>query len=429
MIKKYLILLIIITGTNLFADAPDTLWTRTFGGTGMDYGISVEQTKDGGFIATGVTWSFGIGGDVYLVKTNSFGDTLWTRTYGGTGKDDAYSVQQTSDSGFIIAGRTYSFGVTLYDVYLIRTNSSGDTLWTRTFGGIGHDYGWSARQTSDGGFIVTGFTNSFGAGNWDVYLIKTDSLGNTMWARTYGGTDNDAGKSVQETQDGGFIVAGQTWSFGAGNSDFYLIRTNSSGDTIWTRTYGGTYYEEGVSVQQTSDSGFVITGYTTSFGAGADDIYLVRTNSSGDTMWTKTFGGTSSDYGNSVRQTEDGGFIVIGLTFSFGAGPANFSDVYLIRLAKEGAGVEEEQQQQQQSSVVGGQLSVIKDKIYLSVPNRIEANIKIYDLCGRLKSTVYQGILNKGNYTFAPNIRNNGIYFATLSTDVYKETKKLILIK
>ena len=154
------------------------------------------------------------------------GDTLWTRTYGGSREDRGYSVQQTSDGGYIIAGGTESFGAGERDVYLVKTDSSGDTLWTRTYGGSYQDQGFSLQQTSDGGYIIAGVTRSFGAGGYDVYFVKTDSSADTLWTRTYGGSDDDRGRSVQQTSDGGYVIAGYTGSFGAGYSDVYLVKVS-----------------------------------------------------------------------------------------------------------------------------------------------------------------------------------------------------------
>ena len=242
----------------------------------------------------------------------------------GAFQSEGFSVQQTSDGGYIVAGYNApaQSSITRNDIYVIKTNSSGDTIWSKTYGGTDNDEGNSVRQTTDGGYIIAGYTRSFGAGSYDVYVIKTNASGDTLWTRTYGGTGDDYGYSVQQTSDGGYIVAGQTSSFGAGGYDVWVIKTNASGDTLWTRTYGGTGDDYGHSVQQTSDGGYIIGGYTTSFGAGSADVYLIKTDASGDTLWTRTCGGTWDDFGYSVRQTSDKGYIVAG---------ASNQDVYLIR--------------------------------------------------------------------------------------------------
>ena len=309
--------------------AGDTLWTSTFGGLGAQDGNSVIQTNDGGYLVVGFT---GVS-NVYLIKTDAAGDTLWTRSYGGTEIDGGISVVQASDGGYVIAGHTESFGSGEADVYLIKTDAAGDTLWTRTFGGPGQDRGTSVIQTDDGGYVVAGLTWSFGAGGSDVYLIKTDATGDILWSRTYGGAASDYGYSVVQTDDGGYVVAGFTSSYGAGSVDVYLIKTDASGDTLWTRTFGGTGWDYGYSVVQTNDGGYVVAGETTSFGAGGADVYLVKTDASGGTLWTRTFGGTGWDRGTSVAQTNDGGYVVTGYIASPVAGDP---DVCLIKLDADG---------------------------------------------------------------------------------------------
>jgi hypothetical protein len=201
--------------------------------------------------------------DIYLIKTDTLGDTIWTKTYGDTLYDSGECVQQTQDGGYIITGSFYSFVKGSAEVALIKTNSIGDTVWTKTYGGNFIDMGYSVSQTLDSGYIITGFILN---GLPDLYLVKTDSLGDTLWTRTFGGVFNDEGFSVQQTSDGGY----------------YLIKTNSFGDTIWTRIYGDTFWgDAGYSVQQTSDGGYIITGVTWSFGAVNGDIYLIKTDGNG----------------------------------------------------------------------------------------------------------------------------------------------------
>ena len=322
--------IMILTSISSARIEPDVQWTKIFGGGNYDFGRCVQQTTDGGYIVVGDTQSFGAGNfDVWLIKTDNMGDTLWTKTFGGTGEDRGFSVDQTTDGGYIIAGYTSSYGAGGLDIWLIRTDSAGDTLWTKTFGGSFWDWATSVQQTTDGGYILTGMMQPSFGGGWNVWLIKTDSSGDSEWAKTFGTTDNcDNGMSVQQTADGGYVVIADTYSYGAGSSDFWLIKTNNVGDTLWTNTFGGAGTERSHSVQQTADGGYILAGDTRSYGSGDYDIWLVKTDSDGGSIWARTFGGAEEDCGCSVRQTGDGGYIVAGYTESIGAG--NF-DVWLVR--------------------------------------------------------------------------------------------------
>ena len=278
-----------------------SFFLKTFGGIESDYGNSVQQTTDGGFIIAGATTSYGAGeSDVWLIKTDVSGNKVWDKTFGGSDYDAGSSVQQTTDGGFIVTGTTKSFGAGSGDVWLIKTDASGNKVWDQTFGGSDYDAGSSVQQTTDGGYIIAGSS-----------LIKTDSMGNVMWSRSLGGS------SVRQTADGGFIIAGG-----------WLIKTDASGNKVWDQTFGGSGNDYGSSVQQMTDGGFIIAGATTSYGAGYYDVWLIKTDASGNKVWDKTFGGSDYDAGSSVQQTTDGGFIVTGTTESFGAGSG---DVWLIR--------------------------------------------------------------------------------------------------
>jgi hypothetical protein len=306
-----------------------TSWWRTFGGTDREEGNSVHQTADGGYIVAGWTESFGVGyQSVYLIKTSAHGDTVWTRMYGGTDFRRGLSGQGTTDGGCVIAGYVARQGKQY--VFLLKIDASGDTLWTRTYELIGYECGESVRRTDDGGYVIAGYTAQ---DNDDVHVVKTNPQGDLLWDRTYGGSDSEGGASVQQTTDGGYIIAGDTKSFGAGNHDVYLVKTNASGDTLWTRTYGGPASDGGASVQQTSDGGYIIAGSTGSFGAGGGDAYVIKTTASGDTIWTRTYGGTANDGAGAVQQTTDGGYIIVGTVNSFGVGKA---DVYLIKTDAQG---------------------------------------------------------------------------------------------
>jgi len=267
------------------------LWTNTFEGSSDD--MFVQQTTDGGYILTGskdTLHSFGLDDQVLLIKTNSLGHLQWSKTYGGVNNEYGRHVQQTIDGGYVICGSKYSNGPLVdQDVYLIKTNTQGDTTWTKTFGGPERDKGYSVQQTSDSGYIICGYTESFGNGSnglSDVYLIKTDSLGDSIWTKTFGGIDDDKGHSVQQTNDGGYIITGSTTSPGNGDENVYLIKTNTQGDTTWTKTFGGTDEDEGRSIQQTYDGGYIICGRTES-GSTYSGVYLIKTDSQGNV--TSTF--------------------------------------------------------------------------------------------------------------------------------------------
>ena len=330
-IKLHTLFILIFLALPLTAQSPDTLWSRTLGGTIIDVGHSIQQTQDGGYIVAGYTRSYGTmsGRNALLIKTDSLGNEEWHSALGGNADEEAYGVMQMADGGYVFSGYTKSFGLGLNDVLLIKTDSIGNSQWIRTFGGAQDDEGYSLQQTIDGGFIIAGVTSSFGTGSRDMWLIKTDSTGNEEWNRTFGGFSSDGAWSVQQTLDGGYILTGWTFSNGPGYlGNAWLVKTDTAGIMEWNRYFGGSDADRGCSVQQTTDGGYILTGYTGSSGAGLYDMLLIKTDSSGHEQWNRTFGGSGRDYGNSVRQTEDGGFIVTGYTLSFGAGG---DDLWLVK--------------------------------------------------------------------------------------------------
>ena len=348
---------------NLLSTAPaavGTTWAKTYGGTSWEEAYSIQQTLDGGYIVTGYTNSFGAGNaDFLVIKLDSSGGVEWAKTYGGTGYEEAYSIQQTADGGYIVAGWTGSFGAGNSDCLIIKLGSVGTVTWAKTYGGSSWDRAYSIQETSDEGYIVAGYTDSFGGvpadspnvgqiasfsttsinfstyyvASSDFLVIKLDSLGNVSWAKTYGGSNSDEASSIQQTLGGGYIVAGFTDSFGAGESDCLVIKLTANGNVSWAKTYGGSNSDEASSIQQTTDGGYIVAGSTGSFGAGNYNCLVIKFNSTGVVEWAKTYAGSSDDEANSIQQTTDGGYIVAGWTNSFSEGD---NDCLIIKLTANG---------------------------------------------------------------------------------------------
>lgn len=444
------ILLSILFVLFIFKINAQITFERTYGEVMDDDGRSIQQTSNGGFVIVGNTNNL-----VYLIQTNINGDTIWTKTFGGSNSNTGHSVRQTIDDGFIIAGETNSFNSGNFDVYLIRTDINGDTIWTRTYGGASDDYGYSVCQTFDSGFVVAGYTRSFGAGYDDFYVLRIDANGDTLWTKTYGGADWDDAYSIQQTNDYGFIIVGWTKSYGAGDADVYLIRTDGNGDTLWTKTFGGIDWDGASCVQltddggylivgsgliktnsngdtlwtrklsggfglQTNDGGYIITGSKVS-GTGLQyyDAYLIRTDSNGDTLWTKKYGGTNYDIGNSVQQINDGGFIIVGTTLSFGAGGA---DIYLIKTDSNGnvlTGINEPTFNNQ--PLVKISPNPFSTTATLQIYNLQSAisnlQFRMYDVLGR---EVFQSAISNSQFTISRQGLPSGIYFYKIAARGYE---------
>ncbi len=267
---------------------------------------SIQETSDGGFTVAGSTRSFGAGGsDVWVLRLDQDGNVVWENAYGGTGDDFAYSVQQVSDGGFIVAGGTRSFGAGNFDDWVLRLDNDGSVVWENAYGGAGDDWANSVQQTfdSDGnpsGFIVAGSTFSFGAGGRDAWVLRLDDDGNVIWENSYGGSRDDTAHQIQQTSDGGFIVAGETSSFGPLSA--WVFKLDGDGGVVWDHVYGGA--DSGSSVQQTSDGGFVVSG------SAGGSAWVGRLDAEGNPVWQDTFGATRRAF--SVQQTFDGGFVVGG---------------------------------------------------------------------------------------------------------------------
>jgi len=293
----------------------DIQWQRSYGQGRAVTAYSIQQTSDEGYIVAGDILSLvGTSDDCWIVKLDSDGDIEWQRIYGGNGIDTAYAVQQTSDGGYIVAGETWSLGANPYDFWILKLELDGDIEWQRTYGqsGSGIDRAYSIQQTSDGGYIVTGEASS------DIGVLKLDSNGDIEWQKTYGGDGWEEAYSIQQTSDGGYIVAGETSSFSAGDEDFLVLKLDSNGDIEWQRMFGGSESDSCHSIQQTSDGGYIAAGETESFGAGLTDFWVLKLDPNGNIEWQRTYGGSDYDEAYSVQEVSDEVYLVAGEADSFG---------------------------------------------------------------------------------------------------------------
>jgi hypothetical protein len=284
---------------------------------------------------------------MWILKLDSHGNVQWQKTYGGWGvgidglnSEYVHDLLQTSDGGYIVVGGTTSYGAGDRDIWVLKLDSQGNVQWQRTFGSSLFDWGHHVVQTSDGGYIVVGAT-SFGlgflGGGWayDSWVLKLDSQGNIQWQKTYGGWSYDDAGRVQQTSDGGYILGGFTQSFGFGPQDMLIIKLDSQGNIQWAKTYGGMGYELGGYIRQTQDGGYIVSGSTSSFGAGGWDLLALKLDPNGNIQWAKTYGGAGHEYpwGAVIDQLPDGGYLLAGSTSSFGAGGY---DIWVLKLDSNG---------------------------------------------------------------------------------------------
>ncbi|MEO8085629.1 MAG: T9SS type A sorting domain-containing protein [Bacteroidota bacterium] len=378
--NKYLALLLVF----FFLETEGQItFQKTYGDSYYDYGRSISQTFDGGYIIVGLLSNPASGDpDLFILKTDANGDTVWTKIIGNASDDFANCVEQTTDSGFIILGAIGLGGAGIYeDATLIKMNSNGDTLWTKTFN-TGLDATMhSVHQTGDGGYILAGgFSGWFGSE--DIYFIKTDSNSNVLWTKIigsggieyatsvletftggiviagsypgsgmghniflqnvvngsfshFGGSDDDFGNCCKQTADSGFIIVGSTRSFGTTPQNIYLVKANSNMQFQWAKVFSnadGLTPSSGIYCEQTLDGGYIILAEVNS-AIGNRDLALIKTNAVGDTMWIRTYGGSNDEYGYCVKQTTDSGFAILGVTESFGSG---FTDIYFVKTDSNG---------------------------------------------------------------------------------------------
>lgn len=312
-------------------------WMQTYGGSDIDFGQSIDKTPDGGYIICGFTASFGAGGyDIYLVKTDSAGNQQWQKTFGGTGTEYGYCVKTLPDSGFILCGSTTSFGAGGTDAMLIKTDASGNAVWTKYFGATGNDGVYSLARTSDHGFVLAGYTFNFGAVSDNAWIIKTDSAGNQQWAEHFGGNGSERAMSIVQDVNHDFVFSGYSNSYGGGSQDFYLVRLDSAGTLLQDTVLGGMSDDKSFGIAACADQGFILTGQTASYGNGGLDLFVIKTDSVFNQDWSSNFGGFDNDQGFNILPTNNGGYITIGNTWSYATFGFPYSDIFVVKLDSTG---------------------------------------------------------------------------------------------
>ncbi|WP_062697874.1 T9SS type A sorting domain-containing protein [Chryseobacterium indologenes] len=340
-------------------------WQKSLGGNLSEVANAIQQTSDGGYILAGysgsndgdVTGNHGAD-DYWIVKLDSSGNIQWQKSLGGSGMDQAYDVQQTSDGGYVVAGISGSVNGDVtenhgnYDYWIVKLDSSGNIQWQKSLGGTNSDFANAIRQTSDNGYIVAGYTLSnngdvtINYGFRDYWIVKLDSSGNMQWQKSLGGSGVDQAHDVQQTQDGGYIVAGNVLSSDGdvtgfqGSRDYWIVKLDPSGNLQWQKTLGGTNVDEAYSISQTSDGGYIVGGQSQSVNGdvtnnhGLFDYWIVKLDSTGNIQWQKSLGGSNTDTLYSIRQTSDNGYIMAGVTQSGDGDLTSFNGVYDIWVVK-----------------------------------------------------------------------------------------------
>ena len=417
----------------------DSLWTRRYGGFATNViGRSVTETSDGGFAAAGYA---GINetNEVYLLKTDSQGDFEWDAGFGPTPDNRSHCIRETSDGGFIIAGQAWvvhgAFGS--YDAYIIKTNAQGGMEWERFIGGDMNDFALSVCELQDGGFVAAGATQSFDV--WDAYLFRLSAAGDSVWAVTRGGEAADEATDIMELPDGsGLVFTGVSVAPGRGDADVYLAGIDPDGQLLWSETYGGQNDDYGQSLARTPDGGYIITGMTASFSSFSWNVYVIRTDSQGGEMWSRTFGEDGDDRGHGVVQNPDGSFAVAGWTTSYGAG---WLDVYLIKFEGDLTGTQPEVRMTIPADFALSQNYPNPFNARTVIPYALKAESKvslsIYSITGELVTTPLDEVNQPGgDYRFIwdgadgkGQAVSTGIYVYQLRVGDRLQTKTLTLIK
>ncbi|RMD91791.1 MAG: choice-of-anchor D domain-containing protein [Calditrichaeota bacterium] len=413
----------------------EVLWTTTFGGDDNESASAILPTPDGGYLVAATTASFGAGGqDVYIIKIDADGNEQWHKTYGDVLDDRATAMVRAPNGGYLIVGATQK-DVTGRDAYVLRIDEQGNKLWSKNYGGNGGEIAHDVQVTRDGNYIIVGSTTSSGAGQFDVYLFKIDDNGNVQWEKTYGGDIWDIGFSVQQTDDNGFVVAGYTTSFGAQARDFYLIKTDEMGNLQWSKVFGGEHNDEAGVVRQTSDGGFLLAGFTVNFFSANkeySDLYLVKTDAQGNVLWSKNFGGEKSEGASDLLLDDEGGVIIIGTTNSY----SKDNDIFWLKLNEMGniTSVGSTPLEPPKTFVLEQNFPNPfnpETRIRYHLPVKSHVKLQIINLKGQVVATLVDEAESPGVHSLVFNAGHlpSGIYFYRIITNKIAETKRMLLIK
>jgi len=308
-------------------------WDRTFGGSEADVIYSIIQTKDQGYAVAGKTKSIASGEKAWVIKLNTRGNKVWDNTFAKRTDDEIFSIIQTQDGGYAVCGYTGDKEWGEVDSWIIKLDETLNIEWDKIFGGIGWDEANSMLQAEDGSFIVFGFVQSKDKEREDGWVAKLDENGEMVWNKAFGGSQNDEIFSGIKTTDEGYAVCGFTESKGAGGYDAWVAKLDENGEMVWDKAFGGIEAEVANSIIQTRDGGYALAGYTWSKGAGRYDAWMIKLDENGEMTWDKTFGGSDEDVVRCIIQAEDGGYVLAGYTESKGAGRY---DTWVIKLDEKG---------------------------------------------------------------------------------------------
>ncbi|MFH1436861.1 MAG: hypothetical protein ABIJ56_14230 [Pseudomonadota bacterium] len=310
------------------------MWQKAYGGELNDWAMAIRETTDRGFIVAGWTTSYGMGAvDTWVLKLDRDGEIIWQKAYGNSGWNSAFTIEPTSEGGYVVAGETMDPDGLYYSVWIMKLDRDGGIEWQKVYSGMENEAALSIQQTPDNGYIVAKWSAGHSTGDEDFWLLKLDAWGVPEWQKAYGGPEYDYSYAAARTSEGGYVIVGGTESFGMGWSDFWILKLDEGGGVQWQRTYGGEGDDAAYAVEQTDDGGYVVSGWTDSFGGGWSDFWVIKLFPDGRPAWQKTFGAADYEWENRVHQTSDGGYIIAGGTNSYGAGS---SDVWVIKMLPDG---------------------------------------------------------------------------------------------